>query len=280
MVPPIKQLTLGHIRYLNCVPFFGALAQQGFQGKLVSGVPSELNRMLQQGQLDASPSSSFEYARNWRDYLLLPGHSISSIGRVDSVLLFSPVDPVQLHGQSIAITGESATSINLLRIILRDFYQLTDTNDYIPAGSVEELIRQRQPALLIGDRALKQATAPPSGMKIYDLGDIWYQRTGLPFVFALWMIRKQALGRHSDELASLGAQLQASRDQILGDPEQFAVDAAKCADLPVEKVITYWNTVDYDLEEQHLKGLQLFFDMCVHNDLLEEAPSMNFYQES
>ena len=101
-------LTLGHIPYLNCVPFFHFLKQEGFQGELVSGVPAELNRMLQTGQLDVSPSSSFEYARNYQDYLLLPGHSISSFGKVQSVLLFSPVELAELDGQQIAITGESA----------------------------------------------------------------------------------------------------------------------------------------------------------------------------
>ncbi|MBW6510451.1 MAG: menaquinone biosynthesis protein, partial [Desulfuromonadales bacterium] len=148
-------LTLGYISYLNCVPFFGRLKEQGFNGKLVPGVPSALNRMLQQGEIDASPSSSFEYARNWRDYLLLPGHSISSVGSIASVLLFSPVSPERLGGVEIALTGESATSINLLEILLRDYYGLSAVVTTVLGTSVEELVSKGKPALLIGDRALK-----------------------------------------------------------------------------------------------------------------------------
>ena len=96
------QLRLGFIPYLNCVPCFHYLKENGFHGELVGGVPAELNLLLQQGQLDVSPSSSFEYARNWQDYLLLPGHSISSIGRVKSVLFFSPVEISELSGEKIA----------------------------------------------------------------------------------------------------------------------------------------------------------------------------------
>jgi len=99
------ELTLGHIPYLNCVPFYHYLKHCGFQGRYLSGVPSELNTMLQAGRLDVSLSSSFEYARHWRNYSLLPRHSISSIGKVKSVLLFSPVDINELSGREIAVTG-------------------------------------------------------------------------------------------------------------------------------------------------------------------------------
>ena len=75
-------LTVGHIAYANCVPFFHYLRASGFDGRIVAGVPSELNRMLAAGAIDLAPSSSFEYGRNWRNYLLLPGHSISSCGLV------------------------------------------------------------------------------------------------------------------------------------------------------------------------------------------------------
>lgn len=83
-------LTVGHITYANCVPFFRHLQDSGFCGRIVQGVPAQLNALLAAGQIDLSPSSSFEYARNWRDYLLLPDLSISASGPVKSVLLFSP----------------------------------------------------------------------------------------------------------------------------------------------------------------------------------------------
>ena len=101
-MPTSEQLTLGYISYLNCVPFFQYLRDQGYGGRLVPGVPSSLNRMLQLGELDASPSSSFEYALHAEKYCLLPDFSISSTGPVNSVLLFSSEPPEMLVDQTIA----------------------------------------------------------------------------------------------------------------------------------------------------------------------------------
>ncbi|HEY5674852.1 MAG TPA: menaquinone biosynthesis protein [Malonomonas sp.] len=274
------RLVLGHIPYLNCVPFFHYLKQEGFQGELVSGVPSELNLMLQRGELSASPSSSFEYARNWQDYVLLPGHSISSSGKVHSVLLFSPVPLSELEGQQIAITGESATSINLLRIILREFNGLLHVADAVPECSVEQEVAEGRPALLIGDRALRLANAVPKGMRSYDLGELWYQYTGLPFVFALWMIRREALAGFSQELTQLTSQLQRSRQRVMQDSANVAATVQPASGLTVPQVVDYWHRIDYRLEATHLKGLQLFFKLCVKNTLLKEVPPLDFFSNN
>ena len=271
------ELTLGYIPYLNCVPFFARLKDNGFQGTFVAGVPSALNAMLQEGSLDASPSSSFEYACNWRNYLLLPGHAIASVGPVKSVLLFSPTDPSELAGQKIYITGESATSINLLRIIFREFYGLHDVTDAVPDEAIEVLIERQKPALLIGDRALRLANNLPDGMQIFDLGELWHQQTGLPFVFALWMIRREVVGRYHDEFVKLGAQLSLSREQVMSQPHRFAGGVAESSGLTVDQISDYWQTIDYRLETEHLEGLQLFFRLCKKYHLLEEEPELNFF---
>ncbi len=271
------KLRLGYIPYLNCVPFFHFLRETGFQGTYVSGVPAELNRMLQCGQLDVSPSSSFEYARHWRDYLLLPNHSISSVQQVKSVLLFSPVDVEELDGRNIAITGESATSINLMRVILREFYQLQDVSDSVPDEKIEQLICQGTPALLIGDRALQLAADCPAGTKIFDLGEIWYQNTGLPFVFALWMICRKSISAHSDDLALLGEQLTRARARLDEQSLAIATSVAGKVGLTAETIVDYWQTIDYHLENDHLKSLNLFFSLCKKYRLLDEEPELLFW---
>lgn len=271
-----SELTLGYISYLNCVPFFHHLKDNGFHGRFVPGVPATLNEMLQRGQLDASPSSSFEYARNWRKYLLLPGHSISSVGKVESVLLFSPVHLSELAGKTIAITGESATSINLLRVIFREFYHLHDVTDMVPEASIESLIEEQHPALLIGDRALRLARHLPPGIQVFDLGEIWYQHTGLPFVFALWMIDRHSLDKFSAALAALGRQLLDSCNQLISNPYPQAIVVSKTIGLDVEAIVAYWQTIDYRLGEEHLRGLQLFFQLCQKYQLLDEQPELSF----
>jgi len=273
-----RGLTVGYIPYLNCVPCFHYLKECGFAGDLVPGVPSALNRLLQQGRLDISPSSSFEYARHWRDYVLLPEHSISSIGKVESVLLFSPVAPTQLNGQQISITGESATSINLLRLILREFYGLEDVTDVVPDGPVEVAISQKKPALLIGDRALRMAATRPAGMKIFDLGEIWYQQTGLPFVFALWMIRREVLERCAEPLTKLSEQLHCSYQRVMANSLPIAGQQTEPSGLTSQQIVAYWHSINYRLDPPHLDGLRLFFELCKKYRLLPDTPRIEFFQ--
>ena len=132
-------LRVGHIAYANCVPFFHHLRDCGFSGEIVPGVPAALNAQLASGAIDLAPSSSFEYARNWQHYRLLPDLSISACGPVRSVLLFAPRPPAQLAGAEIVLSAESATSVNLLQVLLREFHgnpPLTLTTESEPAEAV------------------------------------------------------------------------------------------------------------------------------------------------
>jgi chorismate dehydratase len=273
-------LRVGHIPYLNCVPWFHYLPENGCAGNLISGVPSALNRWLKEGRLDVSPSSSFEYAQHWQDYLLLPSFSISSSGPIKSVLLFSPQELSELAGRQIAITGESATSINLLRLLLKEFVQLDDTSDAVPDNPVEDVIEQKQPALLIGDRALKLAAKKPAGMQVFDLGELWYQYTGLPFVFALWMIRKDALELHQQALSELPRQLECSYAQVMAEPLVVAEKFTAKTGLSAQQIVAYWQSIDFRLDNQHIKGVQLFFKLCVKHNLLAAEPPLDFFRQS
>lgn len=275
-----RPMRVGHIPFLNCVPFFQQLKAADLQGELVSGVPSLLNQQLQQGFLDVSPSSSFEYACNWQDYLILPGHAIASRGPVRSVLLFSPVPIEKLANREIMITGESATSINLLRVVLKEFYGFVQVEDCTPEPPIEEMINRHEPGLLIGDRALRQAEKFVPGMQIYDLGELWQHNTGYPFVFALWMIRRAVLDQFSEELKRLETLLWRSRRHVLVEPWGIAHELSAQVGLQPETIVDYWNTIDYDLGQEHLQGLQLFFDLCQKHRLLQSSPELQFYNGS
>ena len=119
-------LRIGQIEYANCTPLFHVLREQfpGSGYEFVTGVPAELNRMLLAGEIDVCPSSSIEYAYHPDRYTILPHLSISSIGAVASVLLFSKVPVEELDGLKIRLSSESATSVNLLKILLVTAFQL------------------------------------------------------------------------------------------------------------------------------------------------------------
>lgn len=267
-------LRVGHISYVNCAPFFHYLRRSGFSGKILSGVPSELNRQLATGKIDLSPSSSFEYALHWRDYRLLPGHSISSRGPVQSVLLFSPRSPGNLSGQTIYVTGESATSINLLQVLLREFYGCHDLACKVPEVSVEEVIASGGNALLIGDRALR-ASRESEGCQIYDLGKLWTRETELPFVFALWIVRRCVADAKYDDLVAFHQQLTMARERAERDLEALANASPEREWMSCEALVSYWKQMSYDFTPDHQRGLELFFHFCVKYGLLAEQPEIH-----
>jgi chorismate dehydratase len=272
-----QPLRVGRISYLNSVPYFELLEESGFSGELFDGVPSALNSMLSEGQIDASLSSSIAYARNWQDYLILPDHSISSMGKVRSVLFFSARDIEQLGGQTVYLTGESATSICLLKILLETFFKQQNIHYATSDESLEDLIGRNESVLLIGDRALKMAEVCPETTHCYDLGELWFLKTGLPFVYALWMIRKEVVARSPEVVRALHEQLLRSRKKVLGNIADYAAIAAARTGLEVELIQSYWKTIDYRLEKAHIEGLRLFYRLAGELGLLAENHELVFF---
>jgi chorismate dehydratase len=269
-------LRIGRISYLNVAPYFQRLKIAGL-GEVVAGVPAELNTMLAAGTIDACPSSSFEYALHADDYLLLPGHSISSVGPVYSVLLFTPGSLDQLNGGAVAITGESATSINLLKVLLHEFCGVDAVTLRVPAEPVEEHLHAGRSALLIGDRALAAAKDCPSGCQITDLGALWYHFTGLPFVFALWILRREAVARSTAQFQVLSDALFVARRAAFAGLDEMAAELAAGSPFSARQLADYWRGMSYDLTDAHLEGLTLFFTLCHKRGLLERVPALHFF---
>jgi len=271
-----SSLKVGRISYVNTVPCFHHLNQTGFAGEIITGVPADLNHMLAAGELDLSPSSSFEYALHWRDYLLLPGHSISSYGPVQSVLLFSRLPLDEVAEKEIFLTGESATSINLMKVLLSEFMGAGTMDCRVPEKPVEELVAAGSSVLLIGDRALRMVRTAPKGMRIYDLGALWQRFTGLPFVFGLWIVRRSTYLARRDEVLAFRRQLDQALHLAFDDLETLAASSAQGSPLAPAELVAYWRTVSYQLTPAHLDGLRKFFALCCRHGLLHEEPPLRF----
>lgn len=270
-------LRIGHIAYANCVPFFHYLRQCGFSGEIRSGVPAELNSLLAAGEIDLAPSSSFEYGRNAGEYLLLPGHSISSCGPVQSVLLFSSLPLDALGSAPIDLTSESATSINLLKVLLGEFLG-QDPHCCRPAAQpAEEIAARGGSVLMIGDRALRTAQLLRGQTPIYDLGELWWRFTGLPFVFALWIVRAASAKKQAPALRLLQQQLAQARQQAFADLPLVASQTPEGQWMGETALVDYWRCMSYDLTPQHQAGLQLYFAFCVKHGLLKEEPLLRFF---
>jgi len=122
----MKRLKVGRIPFGNLFPIFYILERDFDCSDLhfVDGVPSMLNKLLRNGEIDLSPSSSIEYLNHKDLYTYISGHSISSRGKAGSIFLFTQKLLSQMDGEIVQVTNQSATSIGLLKVISRRFYNV------------------------------------------------------------------------------------------------------------------------------------------------------------
>lgn len=274
-------LTIGRIDYANVTPLFHALREHfpctGY--RFAVGVPAALNAMLAAEKIDVCPSSSIEYAIHSERYLILPGLSISSIGPVASVLLFSRVPIEELGGREILLSAESATSVNLLRILMRKRFNCT-CRYAVSSGPPAEALCSAPALLLIGDAALRSSMAVSgTGMRIYDLGSLWYEWTGLPFVFALWFCTCTAAKERYQEVRKLAEQLVQAKG-IAGLEREIIADLSpEAAWMGREGLIAYWReNIFYELGEAQQEGLRLFYRYAAELGLIPQAPELHFFE--
>jgi chorismate dehydratase len=240
-------------------------------------VPAQLNQMLAEGEVDVSPSSSFEYGRNFSNYSLVPGHSISAFNQVQSVVLFSRNSLEEIRHHPIYLTGESATSVHLLKVLLQQFYQWDEVDGIVPAEPAENLLEQGHPVLLIGDKALKYRTRLiNSDWHCYDLAELWAQHTGLPFVFALWIARRDIDPVKQASLYALPEQLRCARSRAEENIAYLSRNQPQSNWITPAQLVSYWHAMSYDLNEQHLEGLKLFFHYCHKFGFFPANPQINF----
>jgi len=268
-------LKLGHISYSNCFPPHAGIVtkQVAFPFTLVEGIPTELNRLLYDGTVDVSPSSSIEYAMNPGRYLLLPDLSITSRKQVMSIILQSRVPLTDLDKKTVALTTASATSVILLRILLELLHKIHPS--YIRYAQGAENPSGRADAFLtIGDLALTQAAMPGYSYR-YDLGELWHEFTGLPFVFALWHVNYTK--EIEKELCALYDILILSRSYGLSHLQELGHEYADRFKIPAQKLIQYWNSFSYAFGDDERKGLLQFYDYAAQLGAIKPITELKFW---
>jgi chorismate dehydratase len=209
---------VGSVRFLNAVPL-----TRGLEDEVIFATPSELAGMLQRDELDAAMVSVTEVLLKDR-YDILDGIAIASLGEVLSVLL-AHRRPIE-EAKEIYCDRASLTSVNLLRVLLAERGL---TPELKPLASYD---RTSLPdfVMLIGDTALDLVRAP-GDFKILDLGATWYELTKLPFVYAVWALRRGI------ENSVLRRQLREARD--------FGLDT-------LDTIIRERTDYDYDFRKDYL----------------------------
>jgi chorismate dehydratase len=269
-------LTLGHIVYSNCFPVHAGIMTREvpFPFKIVEGIPTELNRLLFEGKIDVSPSSSIEFAMNPGRYVLLPGLSITSRTRAMSIVLQSRVPIAELSGRTVALTTASATSVVLLRILLELREEVSPNYLQFEQG-VEDPSGLADAVLTIGDFALRQS-ATKDYPHLYDLGALWHEFTGLPFVFALWQVNYRR--NMQKDLETLYSILVQSKRYGMSRLRELADAHAERFGIPAGMLHDYWNLLTYDLGDDEKKGLMTYYGYAAEVGAINAVPGLRFWE--
>lgn len=168
---------VGSVKYLNAVPL-----TRGIEDQVVFATPARLAEMLRAGELDAALVSVTEVL--FHDlYDVLDGIAVASLGQVLSVFL-AHRPPLEQVRQVFCDTA-SLTSVILLKVLLAERGLRPE---FLPLDSYANAAQQ-DAVLLIGDPALDFLRAPHEHL-IWDLGAEWSELTNLPFVYAVWALRR------------------------------------------------------------------------------------------
>ena len=277
----MKPLRLGCVKYLNARPLI-----RGWPGKVEFDHPSALCQRLAKGQLDVALVSSFEFLRN-PIYRIVDNVSISSDGPVYSVIVAHRGELSDIH--EIELDRASQSSVNLLLCLLAarrlkprlirniDFQSAcpagfeaasSGTAENISAGHTGEMPMFRMPHrayLLIGDQAILFRQEHAAEFQFWDLGTQWKELTGLPFVYALWLIRPEV-----SDAKSIAERLRSLRDQNLADLGRVVADAADAKQALTQEFLNryYHECLRFGFGPREKEGLQTFADLCANQRLL------------
>jgi chorismate dehydratase len=270
-----NSLKVGRIPFLVCAPFFHQ-SLSGWEGAdFIDGPPSLQNQRLRDGLIDLAPSSSIEYAARPDDYVLIPG--ICTAGRLEirSVRLFTQRPWTSMQGQIIQLSGASATSNALAKILSHQRYGVRPKwTEFGMVRDSEECMGQ----IAIGDEALAMAHRGLWTFS-YDLAVEWQHWQKLPFAFGMWMVQRKAAAEKALLLQRYAQHLYESVSAFRANPEQALTHWLRVypSDLPLMDILDFYSSADYTLTEMHVQSLQLFYAFALEERLIPRIPEFRFF---
>jgi len=247
------------VPYLYARPLLSGLEERG-DVELLFAPPADLPGLLQRGEADAALVSTIDVQKAETPWTVLPAGGVSCRGRTLTTRVYARIPPEEMR--TLWVDGESHTSVALARLLWRKSFGRKlkcipyDPQKITPPESAEAV-------LLIGDRVVVD---PPLGFhEQIDLGALWFEMTGLPFVFGLWAARESA---HAPELQEL---LLKARRRGEGRLEAIAAEFGPPAGWPAdlaERLLTKY--MDYSFAEEHEDSLEEFFSLALEAELIPE----------
>jgi chorismate dehydratase len=250
------RLVVGQISYLNSQPFYPLLLGEH---RLIPTPPSELGKMARKGEIDAGILATADYLVCADRYEPIGALGVANHEEVRSILLASRRPIAELDSATVGVTEETSTSVRLLRLLLEVRYRVR------PARYVRGLREGADAFLVIGNEALSQNVRPSGGFPHrYDLASEWWEWTALPFVFALWTIRRSLPENVKREFeALLERSFEVGMSSIEEIAERFAGELGRPDDLA-----SYLRNFHYRLGPREMEGLEKFRRLVLEHELL------------
>ena len=238
---------IGRIPYLNSeVFYYGMAAEPGLE--LVPLAPRALSRAAADGGLVAGPVPLVTCFELEDDFMPLGDYCIATGEKAHSILLYCKRPIEELTGAVVGVTGETSTSVRLMKALFRERYQVAPSRYVgLDEGPMDAF-------LLIGDEALRRRKGVDGYPHMYDLGEVWHQWTGLPFVFARWVVRRDADASLVRWLESL---LSRSIEKGLAGVDEIAATRRDLG-MTADEVIRYIRSFNYQLGEGEMKAITRF----------------------
>ncbi len=256
---------IGMVNFINTAPIYETWKTRKHPENwhVVEAPPSTLNQMLASGRLDLGFVSSYEYAVRPEKYQILADLSISANGSVGSVFLFSRVEPKLLSDYTVLLSGQSETSISLVKIILEEFFHVQP--EYVVGNVNGPKAEQAGGILAIGDEALRLAAGDEFPFKL-DLAEVWCQFTNLPFVFAVCAVREEFCRKEPETVAAIHREFIYCRGEGRERLEFICENVAPRIPMHPDECYVYLRAIEYDLGERKQKALVTFFQYLIDRD--------------
>ncbi|HEV8367739.1 MAG TPA: menaquinone biosynthesis protein [Pyrinomonadaceae bacterium] len=255
------RLRIAASSYLNSAPLIWSFLHGSMRGRIdfIEAVPARCADLLSQSQVEAALVPVIEYQRIPAG-LLVPDVCVGSKKEVRSVVLVSR--HAELHQiRSVALDESSRTSATLVKVIFREFLEHEPTwTTHSP--NLQEMLEQNDAALIIGDPGM---VFPRTGLKVWDMAQLWRNYTRLGFVFAMWMVRDEAIqdARHIDFAAAC--------NEGLGMKDQIIAQYEKLLGLSRQSLKEYLDeNICFRLDDELQSGLELYFQLAHKHGLLSE----------
>jgi chorismate dehydratase len=253
--------------YLNSAPLIWSFLRGSKRGHVdfVEAVPARCAQLLAEAEVAAALVPVIEYQRI-AGGALIPDVCVGSQKEVLSVVVVAKDTELE-QVRSVALDESSRTSATLIKIIFREFL------DHEPewttrSPNLEEMLEKNDAALIIGDPGM---TFPRAGLKVWDMAGLWRKHTGLGFVFAMWMVRDEAVER------ARMVDFPGARDEGVAHIKEIVAECQNKIPLPVNELRKYLTeNIVFRVDNSMERGLRLYFELAAKHGFIQTVKQLRF----